>query len=57
MLRWAILFLIVAIIAGLFGFGAVAGLAWDGAKLLCVIFLILAVFSLIFGGRRPRDIM
>jgi len=55
MLRWAVLFFVIALISALFGFGAIAGIAWDAAKILCVIFLILAVFSLIFGGRSPRD--
>jgi uncharacterized membrane protein YtjA (UPF0391 family) len=56
MLRWAILFLIVALIAGLFGFGAVSGIAWDAAKLLCFVFLVLFVVSLIFGRRWPSDL-
>lgn len=56
MLRWAIVFLVIALIAGLFGFGGVAGIAWDGAKLLCFVFLVLCVVSLIFGGRAPRDV-
>ena len=57
MIRWAIFFLIVALISGLFGFGAVEGIAWDAAKLLCFVFLVLFVVSLIFGGRTPRDIV
>ncbi len=36
MLRWAILFLIVAIIAGVFGFGGIAAAATDIARLLFV---------------------
>ena len=56
MLRWAILFLIIAIIAGFFGFGSVAGIAWDGAKLLCFVFLIFSVVSFIFDRRWPRDV-
>jgi uncharacterized membrane protein YtjA (UPF0391 family) len=51
MLRWAILFFIVAIIAAVFGFGGVAGdAAWIG-KVLLVIFLILAVVSALMGRR------
>ena len=56
MLRWAILFLIIALIAGLFGFGMVSGIAWDAAKLLCFVFLVLFVVSLIFGRRWPSDL-
>jgi len=52
MLRLAVLFLVVALIAALFGFGFVAGMAWEGAKILFFIFLVLAVLSLIFGAFR-----
>jgi uncharacterized membrane protein YtjA (UPF0391 family) len=34
MLRWALLFLVVAIIAALFGFGGVAGVSVDIAKIV-----------------------
>lgn len=51
MLRWAILFFIVAIIAAVFGFGGIAGdAAWIG-KVLLIIFLILAVASMLLGRR------
>jgi uncharacterized membrane protein YtjA (UPF0391 family) len=53
MLRWAILFFIVAVIAAVFGFGGVAGeAAWIG-KVLLVVFLILAVISVVLGRRGP----
>ena len=51
MLGWSILFLIVAIIAGVFGFGGIAVAATDIARLLFVVFLILFVISLILGRR------
>lgn len=57
MLRWSILFLIVALVAALFGFGAVEGIAWDAAKLLCFVFLVLFVVSLIFRRSWPSDLM
>lgn len=53
MLRWTITFLIVAIIAALFGFVGVAGVAIDFAKILFFIFLALFIISLVFGRRRP----
>lgn len=54
MLRLALVFLVVALIAALFGFGGVAGLAWDGARILFFIFLVLAVLSFLGGFfRRP----
>lgn len=56
MIRWGILFLVIALVSGLFGFGLVANIAWDAAKLLFFVFLILFVVSLIFNGRSPRDI-
>lgn len=51
MLSWALLFLVVALIAALFGFRGVAGTATGIAKVLFYLFIILFVFSLIFGGR------
>ncbi len=52
MLRLAILFLVVALIAAFLGFGGVASLSWEGAKILFVIFLILAVLSFLGHGYR-----
>jgi uncharacterized membrane protein YtjA (UPF0391 family) len=53
MVRWAILFFIIAIIAAVFGFGGVAGdAAWIG-KVLLVVFLVLAVISMALGRRGP----
>ncbi len=54
MLRWALLFLIVAIIAGIFGFWGAEGIAMWMAKVLCVVFLIMFVVSLVFGSRSPQ---
>jgi uncharacterized membrane protein YtjA (UPF0391 family) len=53
MLRFAIIFLIIALVAALFGFtGLAADAAWI-AKIICIVFLILFVVSLILGpGRR-----
>jgi uncharacterized membrane protein YtjA (UPF0391 family) len=54
MLRWAIVFLVVALIAGALGLYHVSDAASNIAWILFVIFLILFVVSLIFGGfRRP----
>lgn len=50
-LRWAILFLIVAIIAGVFGFGGISAAATDIARLLFVVFMVLFVIALIAGRR------
>jgi uncharacterized membrane protein YtjA (UPF0391 family) len=51
MLRWALVFLIVAIIAAVFGFGGIAGeLAWM-ARVLFFLFIIVFVVSLLMGRR------
>jgi uncharacterized membrane protein YtjA (UPF0391 family) len=54
MLRWALLFLIIALIAGAFGFWGLEGTAMWIAKVLFVVFLILFVVSLVMGRRGPR---
>lgn len=50
MLYWAAVFLIIALVAGLFGFGVVAGTSLYIAKILFFVFLILFVVSLVMGG-------
>jgi uncharacterized membrane protein YtjA (UPF0391 family) len=57
MLRFAILFLIVALIAALFGFGFVAGMAYDAAKILFFVFLVLCVLSFVANGFRGSDVV
>nr|WP_198662055.1 DUF1328 family protein [Halorussus litoreus] len=47
-LELAIAFFVLAIIAGALGAGGVAGLSMDVAKWLVIIFLVLAVLSLVF---------
>ena len=57
MLRWALIFFIVAIIAAVFGFGGIAAGAVDIAKILFFLFLILFVVSLVMGlvrGKGPK---
>lgn len=49
MLRWTIIFLIIAIIAGVFGFGGIAVGAAGIAKVLFFIFIVLFIISLIRG--------
>lgn len=51
MLRWAILFLIIAVIAAGFGFGGIAADAAYFAKILFFVFIILCALSLILGWR------
>ena len=49
MLRWAVIFLIVAIVAGIFGFAGIMLAAAGIAKLLFYIFLVLFAVSLVAG--------
>lgn len=49
MLRWALIFFIVAIIAAVFGFGGIAAGAASIAKILFYIFLVLFAISLLTG--------
>lgn len=53
MLRYAVVFFVIALIAALFGFTGIAANAQGIAKILFVGFLILAVLSFIFGKRAP----
>ena len=53
MLRWALLFLVVALVAALFGFTTVAGTAYGAARILFFVFLVLFVVSLLMGRRAP----
>ncbi|MFA4952979.1 MAG: DUF1328 domain-containing protein [Candidatus Pacearchaeota archaeon] len=46
-LIWALLFLIVAIVAGIFGFGLISGASYTIAKWLAMIFVILFIISVI----------
>jgi uncharacterized membrane protein YtjA (UPF0391 family) len=52
MLRLAILFLIVAIIAAFFGFGLIGEMTYDFAKILFFIFIVLAVLTFLGGAFR-----
>ncbi len=55
LLHWALVFLVVALVAALFGFGGVAGTAMEGARILFWIALVLLLVSLVFGyARRGR---
>lgn len=51
MLRWTIVFFVIALIAALFGFGGIAAGAAGIAKICFFIFLVLFVLSLLFGNR------
>jgi uncharacterized membrane protein YtjA (UPF0391 family) len=56
MLRWALIFLVVALIAGALGFGGLAGASMGIAQILFFVFLVLFVVSLIAHLVRGRGI-
>lgn len=49
LITWAIIFLIIALVAGFFGFTRVAGTSTQIAKILFFIFLVLFIISLLQG--------
>ena len=57
MLRYAVIFFVVALIAALLGFGGIAGAATNIAVLLFWVFVVLFLISLVVGlvtGRNVR---
>jgi uncharacterized membrane protein YtjA (UPF0391 family) len=61
MLRWALIFLVVALVAGGLGFTGVVGAAAGIAQILFLLFagafLLLLLFAWLGGGPRPRDVV
>ncbi len=57
MLGWVVTFLIIALIAGILGFGGIAGASIEIAKIIffiaVVLFLVSAVVGVARGGPRP----
>jgi uncharacterized membrane protein YtjA (UPF0391 family) len=54
MLQWALIFLVVALVAGVLGFGGVAIISVEIARVLFFVFLVLFLVSLIAGLLRGR---
>ena len=54
MLYYAFLFLLLAIVAGILGFGVIAGTAAMIAKVIFTVFIVLFVVSLLLGRRPPH---
>ena len=50
MLRWSLIFFVVAIIAAIFGFTGIAAASAGIAKTLFFIFVVLFLLTLILGG-------
>lgn len=49
MLRWAAIFAVIALVLGVVGFGGLAGVAWDLAKLLFWFAVIIAAAFAVLG--------
>ena len=54
MLYYALVFLIIALLAGLFGFGLIAGMSFMVAKVLFFVFIVIFLISLIMGVAARR---
>ena len=54
MLGWAVTFLIIALIAALLGFGMIAGVAIEAAKIVFFVAIVLFAISAIAGLVRGR---
>jgi uncharacterized membrane protein YtjA (UPF0391 family) len=52
MLRWAVTFLVVALVAAVFGFGGIAGAATDIARVLFFVFVVMFIISSFGASRR-----
>jgi uncharacterized membrane protein YtjA (UPF0391 family) len=52
MLRWAITFAIIAMVAGILGFSSLAGASADLAKIFAMVFVVLFVIALVAGQHR-----
>jgi uncharacterized membrane protein YtjA (UPF0391 family) len=53
MFSWAVVFLVVALVAALLGFGGLAGTAANIAWILFVVGLVLALVFFVLGRRTP----
>ena len=54
MLGWALTFLVLGLIAALLGFTSIAGASIGIAKILFVVFLVIALVAFLMGGWRGR---
>ncbi|WP_396594962.1 DUF1328 domain-containing protein [Brevundimonas sp. R86498] len=54
MIRWAVIFLIVALVAAVLGFGGIANFSFEIAKFVAIVAIVLFVISLVAGGLKGR---
>jgi len=57
MLRMALAFLILAMVSAVLGFGLIANVTFDAAKILFFVFLVMAVVSFVADAFRGGDRM
>jgi uncharacterized membrane protein YtjA (UPF0391 family) len=55
MLRWALICLVIALIAGALGLFGLEGAAMQAARILFFVFIVLFIISLVMGRRVPID--
>jgi uncharacterized membrane protein YtjA (UPF0391 family) len=55
MLSWVLTFLVIALIAGVLGFGGIAGASVEIAKIIFFIAIVLFLISAVFGFVRGRS--
>jgi uncharacterized membrane protein YtjA (UPF0391 family) len=55
MLSWVVTFLVIALIAGILGFGGIAGVSIEIAKTIFFIAVILFIVSAVVGVARGRN--
>ena len=55
MLGWVVTFLVVALIAGILGFGGIAGVSIEIAKAIFFIAVVLFIVSAVVGVARGRN--
>ena len=54
LLKWALIFFVISVIAAIFGFGGIAAGAVEIAKILFFIFLVVALVTAVMGLIRRR---
>ncbi|HEY1927362.1 MAG TPA: DUF1328 domain-containing protein [Caulobacteraceae bacterium] len=57
MLGWALVFALLAVVAGGLGFFALAGIAASIAKILLLVFLVLLIASFVMGRGRGTPVV
>jgi uncharacterized membrane protein YtjA (UPF0391 family) len=55
MLRWAISFLVLALIAAVFGFGGIAAMSMDAARILFFVFIVLFAIAGLMHAMRGKS--